>query len=143
VARALPAVTEENEYFWRSGESGTLQIMRCNDCGYWLHPPGPVCRRCRSRSMAPQPVSGLGTVSRFTVNHQQWRPDLEVPYVVASVELDEQPGLFVTTNIVGCEPGEVRSGMRVAVGFEQIEDVWIPVFAPELSNDDRAKEHVA
>ena len=137
MTRTLPLVDDENGYFWRSGASGRLQIMRCGNCGFWLHPPGPVCRRCRSRALAPEPVSGRGSVSRFTVNHQQWRPDLAVPFVIASVELDEQRGLFVTTNVVGCEPSDVRTGMRVTVEFEPIEDVWIPVFAPDV------KENVA
>ena len=137
MTRALPGIDDENAYFWRSGGSGRLQIMRCGNCRLWLHPPGPVCRRCRSRALAPEPVSGHASVSRFTVNHQQWRPDLDVPFVIASVELDEQPGLFVTTNIVDCEPGDVHRGMRVTVRFEPMDDVWLPLFTPDV------KEHEA
>jgi uncharacterized OB-fold protein len=35
------------------------------------------------------------------------------------------------TNIVGCEPDEVRIGMRVKVVFEHREDVYLPLFEPE------------
>jgi len=132
VGRPLPIVDAENEYFWRSGRDGRLRILRCRDCGLWIHPPSPACRRCRSRRLQPETVTGRGAVSRFTVNHQKWHPDLEVPFVIASIELDEQPGLFVTTNVVGCAPDEVHRGLRVAVDFEQIEDVWLPLFSPEV-----------
>jgi len=56
---------------------------------------------------------------------------MEVPFAIASVELDEQPGLFLTTNIVGCPDAELRIGMGVVVEFQQIEDVWLPVFSPD------------
>lgn len=73
-------------------------------------------------------MSGRGTVVSFTVNHQAWAPDLAVPYVVAIVELVEQAGLRFVSNIVGCDPEAVRIDMPVQVKFEQIEDVWLPLF---------------
>jgi uncharacterized OB-fold protein len=69
-------------------------------------------------------------VHTFTVNHQAWMPGPELPYVVAIVELPEQEGLRLTTNIVDCAPEEVRIGMPVEVTFEQHDDVWIPLFRP-------------
>jgi len=66
----------------------------------------------------------------LTVNHHQWLPSLEPPYVVAIVTLAEDPTVRLTTNIVGCEPADVRIGHEVAVRFEQQEDVWIPLFEP-------------
>jgi len=51
--------------------------------------------------------------------------------VVAIVELDEQPGLRLTTNIVHCAPDDVKIGMRVRVLFEDLgEDVYLPLFEP-------------
>jgi hypothetical protein len=41
------------------------------------------------------------------------------PYVIAYVELEEGPR--VLTNIVGCDPGDVRIGMQVSVVFH---DTW-------------------
>lgn len=73
-------------------------------------------------------MSGRGTVASFTVNHQAWVPDLPVPYVVAIVELAEQPGLRFVSNIVGVTPDEVHIDMPVRVTFEQVEDVWLPLF---------------
>ena len=45
--------------------------------------------------------------------------------------LDEQPGLRLTTNVVGCAIEEVSIGMPVRVVFEERDGVWIPLFAPD------------
>lgn len=78
--------------------------------------------------MAPESVSGRGHVLTFTVNRHPWFPRQEVPYVLAIVELAEQAGLRVTTRLVGISQGEVRIGLPVRVFFEQVEDVWLPLF---------------
>jgi uncharacterized OB-fold protein len=127
----VPAVTALTEPFWRGGATGRLLIGRCRACGFWLHPPGPVCRRCHSKDVHPTPVSGRGRVRTFTVNHQSWFPALPTLYVLAIVELDEQPGLQLLTRLVGCPAETVRSGLPVRVRFEPHGDVYLPLFAPE------------
>jgi uncharacterized protein len=129
--RVLPALGDDNRFFWTSGEDGVLRFQRCQDCGYWLHPPGPRCPTCGSRSLAPEEVSGLGEVYSFTVNHKSWDGSTE-PYVIALVELPEQPGLRLTTNVVDVEPDQVAIGMQVQATFEHHDDVWVPVFTPAV-----------
>jgi hypothetical protein len=76
-------------------------------------------------------VSGRGTVWAATINHQRWLPTLDPPYVIAIVELAEQTGLRLLTNVVGCDPEGVHAGMTVTVGFEPLTDeIWLPVFRP-------------
>jgi uncharacterized OB-fold protein len=59
-------------------------------------------------------------------------PGFDPPYWVAIVEIDEQPGLRLTTNLVGCSPADVKIGMRVRVCFEEREEgIYIPLFEPE------------
>lgn len=128
--RVLPRVTEQNEHFWRSGADGKLRFLRCQRCGCWIHPPAPICPECLSKDVAPEAVSGRAVVHTFTVNHQPWIPTLDPPYVVAIVELPEQAGLRLTTNIVNCEPDDVSIGLPVQVVFEEYEDVWLPFFEP-------------
>ena len=129
--RLLPDVTPETEHFWHGGASGELRILRCASCLTFIHPPAPVCPGCLGRDLAPETVSGRGSVASFTVNHQQWNPTVAVPYVIALVEIDEDPRVRVMTNIVGCEPDDVRIGMRVKVRFAQYDDVYLPFFEPE------------
>lgn len=128
--RLLPVITPDNEPFWTGGARGALTFLRCNDCGYFIHPPSPRCPRCLSADVAPHAVSGKATVFSFTINHQQWNPIVPVPYVVAIVEIVEQPDLRLTTNIVGCDPDDVKIGMEVQVTFEQHGDIFIPLFTP-------------
>jgi acetyl-CoA acetyltransferase/uncharacterized OB-fold protein len=128
--RPLPELTPENEWFWRSGADGTLRIQGCLDCGALVHPPVPICPRCRSRSSAPTAVSGRATVVGVTVNGHQWSPAFEPPYDIANVALEEDASVHLTTNVVGCDPADVEVGMPVRVRFEQHEDVWLPLFEP-------------
>ena len=130
LGRVLPALDGENAHFWQSGRAGRLQILRCGNCGLWIHPPSPICRRCHGKRIAPDVVSGRGTVVAYTINYHQWQPDIEVPFTIATIELAEQAHLRVTSQIVGCRPEEVHSGMPVEVRFVHIEDVWLPLFAP-------------
>jgi uncharacterized protein len=130
IPRVLPALDETNKDFWTSGLDGQLRICRCKDCGTWNQPPGPLCRNCLSSSVVGEPVSGRGTVLTYSVNRHQWGAEPTPPYVVAIVELPEQEGLRLTTNIVGIDPEQVRVGMAVEIEFEAIEDVAIPVFRP-------------
>ena len=128
--RILPRVTPQNEFFWTSGADGRLRFLRCSVCGTWVHPPTPVCPDCLSKDLAPAEVSGRATLATFTVNHQPWIPGFDPPYVFAIVEIDDAPGVRLMTNIVGCEPDDVRIGMPVQLTFEHREDVWLPLFAP-------------
>jgi len=128
--RVLPAVTPDNEHFWTGGADGELRFLRCGACRYWIHPPAPICPSCLSRDVQPDAVSGRATVHTYTVNWQPWYPNLDPPYVVAIVELPEQAGLRLTTNIVGCEPDDVTIGMAVQVLFEDWDGVWLPFFEP-------------
>lgn len=128
-ARTLPALEPESAFYWTSGADGVLRVQRCGDCGHWQHPPLALCEACHGEHVAPQPVSGRGRVKAFTINVQPWMPGMKVPFVFAAIELDEQPRLYVTSNILAA-PDAVASGMAVEVCFEQHEDVWLPMFRP-------------
>jgi uncharacterized OB-fold protein len=132
MPRKLPLITTENAAFWQGGQSGLLMIQHCNACARWFQPPAPVCPRCNSLDVAPKAVSGRGRIASFTVNHQAWTPELTEPYVVAIVELDDQPGLRLLSNITGVAPEQVAIGQRVQVHFELHEDVWLPLFEPSV-----------
>jgi acetyl-CoA acetyltransferase/uncharacterized OB-fold protein len=144
MKRPLPELTPVNEWFWTSGEDGRLRIQGCDDCQALVHPPTPICPSCHSRSWSAIEVSGRGTVVGFTVNHHQWLPGFEPPYVVANVALAEDVDVRLTTNIVGCELTDVHIGQEVVVRFEQQQDVWLPLFEPTGRTDpvDRVGEPV-
>jgi uncharacterized OB-fold protein len=126
--RSLPRLDRDNRAFWTGGEHGDLLIHRCKDCGTFVHPPRPVCRACLSENVSPEKVSGTGVVDTFTVNYQKWHPNMEVPFVIARIALDGVDGVYLTSNVLGCDPEDVDVGDKVVVSFEHHEDVYIPVF---------------
>ena len=132
--RILPRVTEENAHFWRGGATGELRILRCQACREWIHPPQPLCPGCLSSELTPEATCGRATLCTYTVNHQPWLPGFDPPYVVAIVELPEQAGLRLTTNLVGIAPADVEIGMSLRVRFEAWQDgeekVHLPLFEP-------------
>lgn len=130
--RPAPELDPLTEPFWTGGERGELLIQRCSACGRWSHPPVKLCPRCHERDLAFEPVSGQATVRSFTVSRKAWSAGIEPPYVLAEVELPEQPGLRVLTALVGVDPDgrDVRIGMAVGVHFEAAGDAWVPVFRP-------------
>jgi uncharacterized OB-fold protein len=130
MSTPLPALDPDNREFWTGGADGRLIIHRCGTCRRWTHPPMPVCRHCRSMDMHAEPSLGTGRVLTYTVNRHQWLLDLPTPYVIAIVELDDEPDLRLMTRLIDVDPDEVRIGARVSVRFEQLEDVWLPLFGP-------------
>ncbi len=129
--RILPPLTDVDRPFWTGGRDGALLIQRCVGCRRWVHPPTDEgCPDCGGE-LAYEPVSGNGTVFAFTVNHQQFHPDVPPPYVIAIVELDEQEDLRLPTNLVDVDPDALECGMPVQVRFEHNGEVYLPVFAPD------------
>lgn len=127
--RIPPPMDDANRTFWTAGAEGRLMMSHCDACERFVHPPTDTCPQCGGTAV-PREVSGSGAVYTFTVNRHPFHPDVPPPYVVALVELDEQPGLRFTTNIVDCDVEDVEIGMRVHVRFEPAGEAWVPVFAP-------------
>jgi hypothetical protein len=131
----MPRPTELTRPFWDGAIDHRLVIFRCQECGFWLHPPRPICRRCRSWEVAPEEVSGRGHVYTYTVTATAFHPyyATKVPYVVAVVELAEQAGLRLISNIVDCPPDTLRIGLPVQVVYEEAAPgLTLPVFRPAV-----------
>ena len=130
--RLLPKLNDDNRFFWQGGKDGKLRLLRCDQCRHYVHPPAPVCSRCLSEELSVELVSGKGKVYSFTVNHHVWNAAVDVPYVIAIVELDEQKGLRLTSNVVNASVGDVQIGMSVRVAFESHDGgKFVPVFETE------------
>ncbi|MCT7657070.1 Zn-ribbon domain-containing OB-fold protein [Mycobacterium deserti] len=145
--RLAPSPTAESREFWTGGRRGELMICRCHACGRYYHPPAPACWRCRSTDVAPQRASGRATVAAYTVNRQPWIPGLDPPYIVAMVELDDEPDVRLITNVVDVSLDDIRVGLPVEVFFEDWTDpsgdqdtrVWLPLFRPVSPREDRSR----
>jgi len=134
--RPEPSLDDVHRFFFEGGSTGSLSILRCQSCAFWIHPPSPACPACWSDDVAPELVSGRGTLYSFIVARQAFATAFveELPYVVALTELVEQPGLRVLTNVAGVDPDQaedvLRVGMPMEVTFEQRGAWFVPQFRP-------------
>ena len=125
----LPHPTELSQPHWDGCRGGVLRVQHCRDCGAHVFIPQPLCTRCQGEKLEWVKSSGRGTVYSHTIVHRAPRPEFDVPYVVAIVELEE--GWHMLTNIVGCEPDDVEVGMDVEVRYTRMTDeITLPCFAP-------------
>jgi uncharacterized protein len=133
ISPPLPPGDPLNAFFWEGAAAGRLLIQQCTKCGTYIHIPRPICRNCQSFDLAPAEVSGKATLYSYTVTHKAFHPFFvdRVPYIVATVELVEQPKLHLLTNLVDVEERDITFGMALEVGFEQLSpELTIPVFHP-------------
>jgi uncharacterized protein len=108
-----------------------LLVNRCGDCGSFHQPPRPVCPRCWSSAVVPTEVSGQGTIHLLTFLHQGPPApgvDYASPYPVATVELDEQPGLRFTGTVVDAPNEAISIGERVELRWIDRAGVPVPAF---------------
>jgi uncharacterized OB-fold protein len=127
----LPTIEPETQPFWDAARAGRFLIRRCRACGVAHHYPRPFCPECWSEDLVWEEVSGRGTLYTYSTVFVNDLPpfDARVPYVAAVVDLDEGPR--VLTNIVACDPADLRVGMPVEVVFEALTpDITVARFRP-------------
>lgn len=126
-----PQPDESTQFFWDGVNEGKLMILRCNDCGHYIHWPKPICTNCLSDNLKPKHVSGRGTVYSFGVSMQAFHPGFidKIPYVLAVIELEEERNLKLVSNIIDCDEEDLSVGMPVEVVFTKVDDdLTLPLF---------------
>ena len=126
--KPLPFPDGDTQEFWDGAKRHELLIQKC-DHSHYRYPPRPICPECFSTNFTWEKVSGKGEVYTFIIVRVSPRPDWEVPYVVAVIQLNEGPRM--ESNIVGIKPEDVKIGMKVQVVFEDVTDKFtLPKFKP-------------
>lgn len=131
--KPLPEPTEETKEFWEGCRRGELLMQRCRDCGTFRFFPRPMCHVCNSFNREWAKVSGRGKVYTWIVVHRSRHPAFakEVPYVIASVQLDEQADLRIIGNLEGIPIKDIKLDMPVEVFFDRVtEDIALPKWRP-------------
>ena len=129
----LPAPDDQTRFFWEGVMEHRLLILRCDDCGFYIHWPREVCPKCLSRSLNPAEVSGDATLATWTFPSQPFDPyyRAHIPYALAVVELVEQPRLKMVTDLVDYDREALRIDMPLHVTFREVAPgVTLPLFAP-------------
>lgn len=130
-AKPLPRPSRLSGPFWEGTRAHELRLLHCNACGHFWFPPSSRCPQCLSTDCEWQAVSGRGKVWSWIVMHQRYFAafESEIPYNVAYVQLDEGPKLM--TNLVDCDPADIRCDMPVQVVFEDVTpEITLPKFRP-------------
>ena len=131
MPKPLPLPDIDSAPYWDAARAHRFVAQRCADCGTLLFPPKARCPACLTSALAWVDLSGRGTIYTFCVAHMDLIPGFTPPYVVAVVELEDQPGLRVTANIVDCPVERVRIGLPVEVTFEdRTPERTLPQFRP-------------
>jgi len=119
VSPPQPAPNKLTSFYWDALTRHELEILRCQDCGFYVHYPRPICNKCLSTNLAPERVSGRGKLYTYTWAAQAFHPYYvdKIPYCIAVVELEEQAGLRVTSNVIDCAREDVKMGMDLEVTF--------------------------
>jgi uncharacterized protein len=112
------ASAEESRYL-RSLKEGKVIGQRCPACGKVYVPPRGACPVDGVPTTTDVELPDVGTVTTFCVVNVPFQGQrVPSPYVAASVLLDGADIAFQHL-ILGCDPAEVRMGMRVRA-------VWKP-----------------
>ncbi len=135
-SRPAPIPDPESQPYWDAAAQGVLKLPKCRDCDRYVFPPRPVCPHCFGAPLEWTALSGKGELYSFAVMRENYMKGFAAPYIIAQVELDEQPGLRITANLLDCSPGDARIGMRVVVAFEErAGGVVVPQFRPAEETD--------
>ena len=129
--KPLPTNAGETKVFWDGCKKGELIIQQCNSCNEYQFYPRGICSNCWTTDIKWVHSTGRGKVWTYTITYQNRTPGFaeDVPYVLALVELDE--GVKMFTNIIECDPKEVKIGMDVEVTFVRANNfITIPYFKP-------------
>jgi uncharacterized OB-fold protein len=131
--RLEPPVSAESGAFWEATREGRLLVQWCTECDRGVFYPRAFCPHCGVGRSALEwrTASGRATVYAASVEHRPAPGGFSggEPYCVALVDLHE--GVRMMTNIVGCPPDDVRSGMAVEVTWEPLGDGRrLPLFTP-------------
>jgi uncharacterized OB-fold protein len=101
---------------------GRLVGQRCPACQKVYIPPRGACPTCGVPTAENVELPDTGIVTTFCVVNVPYPGQrVKPPYVAASVLLDGAD-IAIQHLILGCEPGEVRMGMRVRANWKPREE---------------------
>ncbi len=124
MPRQSPVPDEVDAPYFEAANNGRLVIQYCSACDRYQHPPDRVCYACGSAdNLTWREVRGRGTIYSYGVVHDSPVKALQVdqPYNVAVIDLDDCPGINVLSHLPGTPVDEVPIGGKVELMFLKTE----------------------
>lgn len=129
----VPEPDDRTRFYWDAVAQHRLELLRCQQCGHYVHYPRPICDRCHSTDLAPEEISGRGTLYSWCEIVQPSHPYFaeRLPYFIGVIDAEEEPGVRIPTGIVECARADLRCGIPMEVVFRQITPtLTLPFFRP-------------
>jgi uncharacterized protein len=129
--RPVPAPDDVSRFYWEAAANHRLLLQRCRACHKMQYPPEICCVHCQAEEFDAAEITGRGVIYSYSVVDRPLHAGFvdALPYVVALVELDDQPGLRILTNLVDVPAQtQLRCGLAVEVVFEKRGSVTLPQF---------------
>jgi uncharacterized OB-fold protein len=126
--RPLPEPTNFSRPFWEAAKQKKFVLQYCPASGKYQFFPRPNSLYTGRRKLEWREASGEGVIYSYTVTRRAPPPFRgREPYVLGSIQLAEGPRIMA--EIVGCDPGSVKIGKKVRLGWERLnEEFNYPVF---------------
>jgi uncharacterized protein len=123
-----PMANHDTQRYWAGCEARELLIARCDDCGFWIHPPKGVCSKCWSGNIGRHPVSGEATVFSFVALPAARQAPGASDRVTVWGELVEQPRLLVVADLAAGEPSDLAIGALLQTTWGEYQGFPVPNF---------------
>lgn len=124
-----PVAESFEEGFWEAVKRRELVFQRCGQCREWLHPPRPMCHKCKSFDLRWERSTGKGKIYSYVTFTREVNPLYVVPFEVVLVEMDDEKPVRMVANMLDTKPGELYIGMPVELDFFDVSPKQpIPIF---------------
>ena len=109
-----PAPDPESRHYWDGLRRHVLLLQRCGVCRRVRFPPMQTCPYCGQRGHSEIEASGAGRVYSMVRVHRALTPAMahEVPYTVATVQLDEGPRVIARLDEAAGDTARIDSRVR-------------------------------
>ena len=126
MPKTVPEPDAVSKPFWDAVDQQKLMLQFCTNCSKLQYPIRPNCIECgKTDSLTWREVAGKGHILETMVVHDTRvvRRKVDVPFNVALVSLDEDPGINFLSNLPGTPAHQAPQGAPVELIFEPLEGV--------------------
>ena len=126
MPKTVPEPDAVSKPFWDAVDQQKLMLQFCTTCSKLQYPIRANCIECgKTDSLTWREVQGRGHILETMVVHDTRvvRRKVDVPFNVAIVSLDEDPGINFLSNLPGTASHQAPQGAPVELIFEPLEGV--------------------